>query len=147
MPLKIKGKLYKTAIRPAILYGTECWAATKKHSTKLHTTEMRMLRWSAGVTRLDKIKNEEYFEYFDDIARRDGENLEKIVVTGKVEGKRPRGRSPIRWSDKIRTARDTKAHIALLVAKSRVKWHKIVPNVVSGRVTTLSNEEHVVERV
>ncbi|XP_039755304.1 uncharacterized protein LOC120630225 [Pararge aegeria] len=58
IPLKIKGKLYKTAIRPAILYGTECWAATKKHSTKLHTTEMRMLRWSAGVTRLDKIKNE-----------------------------------------------------------------------------------------
>ncbi|CAH2237355.1 jg12069 [Pararge aegeria aegeria] len=58
MPLKIKGKLYKTAIRPAILYSTECWAATKKHSTKLHTTEMRMLRWSAGVTRLDKIKNE-----------------------------------------------------------------------------------------
>ncbi|CAH2208793.1 jg3537 [Pararge aegeria aegeria] len=56
MPLKFKGKLYKTAISPAILYGLECRAATKKHSTKLHTNEIRILRWSTGVTRHDKIK-------------------------------------------------------------------------------------------
>ncbi|CAH2241588.1 jg3923 [Pararge aegeria aegeria] len=48
-------------------------------------------------------------EYFGHIARRDGDNLEKIVFTGQVERKRPRGRRPIRWSDQIRTALDTKA--------------------------------------
>ncbi|KAM1827078.1 hypothetical protein ACFX13_026354 [Malus domestica] len=26
MPLKLKGKFYRTTIRPAMLYGTECWA-------------------------------------------------------------------------------------------------------------------------
>ncbi|CAH2218535.1 jg525 [Pararge aegeria aegeria] len=71
-------------------------------------------------------------EYFGHIARRDGDNLENIVVTGKVEGKRPRGRSPIRWSDQIRTALDTKVHTALNVAQSRVKWHKIVQKVENG---------------
>ena len=27
--LRLKGKFYKTAIRPAILYGTECWAVKR----------------------------------------------------------------------------------------------------------------------
>ena len=29
MPAKLKRTVYKTAIRPAILYGTETWATTK----------------------------------------------------------------------------------------------------------------------
>ncbi len=44
VPVKTKGKVYKTAVRPAILYGSECWAPNKKTLTKLHTTEMKMLR-------------------------------------------------------------------------------------------------------
>ncbi|CAH2250222.1 jg6913 [Pararge aegeria aegeria] len=91
-------------------------------------------------------KFQKIFEYFGHIARRDGDNLEKIVVTGKVEGKRSRGRSLIRWLDQIHTALDTKVHIALHVAKSRVKWHKIVRKVKVEGVTTLSDEEHDVER-
>lgn len=58
IPLSLKGHLYKTAIRPVIMYGSECWATNKQHMNKLHSTEMRMLRWSAGTTLLDKIRNE-----------------------------------------------------------------------------------------
>ena len=29
MPLKLKGKVYRTVVRPAILYGAETWATTK----------------------------------------------------------------------------------------------------------------------
>jgi hypothetical protein len=31
VPLKLKGKFYRTAIRPAILYGAECWSTKRRH--------------------------------------------------------------------------------------------------------------------
>ncbi|KAM2015416.1 hypothetical protein COP2_047002 [Malus domestica] len=59
MPLKLKGKFYRTAIRPAMLYGTECWAVKHQHIHKIGVVEMRMLRWMCGHTRKDKIRNED----------------------------------------------------------------------------------------
>ncbi|XP_063377554.1 uncharacterized protein LOC134664738 [Cydia fagiglandana] len=58
VPIKTKGKVYKTAVRPAMVYGAECWTIKQAHEQKLHVNEMNMLRWAAGVTRLDKVRNE-----------------------------------------------------------------------------------------
>ncbi|RZC05226.1 Protein RER1B isoform E [Glycine soja] len=58
VPIKLKGKFYRTAVRPAILYGTECWTVKSQHENKVGVTEMRMLRWMCGKTRQDKIRNE-----------------------------------------------------------------------------------------
>ena len=54
MPVALKDNVFKTIIRPAIRYGSECWAVKKKDSA-----EMRMLRWARGKTRLDHIRNED----------------------------------------------------------------------------------------
>ena len=53
--MKLKSMLYKTVVRPAMVYESECWALRKQ---RLHTTETKMLRWSQGNTNIDKIKNE-----------------------------------------------------------------------------------------
>ena len=56
MKVKIKGKVYKTIVRPAMVYVAETWAVKKAHE-KMEVAEMKMLRWMCGVTRLDKIRN------------------------------------------------------------------------------------------
>ncbi|TQD93886.1 hypothetical protein C1H46_020500 [Malus baccata] len=57
-PLKLKGKSYRTTIRPA-MYDTECWAVKHQHVHKMCVAKMRMLRGMCGHTRKDKIGNED----------------------------------------------------------------------------------------
>ena len=57
--MRLKEIFYKTAIRPIILYGTECWAVKKQYESKMNVTEIRMLRWMCGKTRSDKVRNEQ----------------------------------------------------------------------------------------
>jgi len=57
VPLKLKGKFYRTAVRPALLYGTECWAVKSQHQNQVSVAEMRMLRWMSGKTGHDRIRN------------------------------------------------------------------------------------------
>ena len=42
--LRVKGKLYKTVVRPAIMYGAETWTVKKTQEKKLDVAEMRMLK-------------------------------------------------------------------------------------------------------
>ena len=58
MNVNIKGKVYRTVVRPALMYGAETWTLKKAQEKKLEVAEMRMLRWMCGVTKLDKIRNE-----------------------------------------------------------------------------------------
>jgi hypothetical protein len=62
VPFKLKGKFYRTTVRPAILYGTERWAVKNQHKHKASVTEMRMLRWMCGKTRCDRIKKDDIRE-------------------------------------------------------------------------------------
>ena len=53
MPVKLKGKVYNTEVRPALMYGAETWATTRGQ-----VNDMMMVRWVCGMTRRDKIRNE-----------------------------------------------------------------------------------------
>ena len=60
MPVKLKGKFYKTVIRPALLYGAETLATTRGQEGRLEVNEMRMLIWMFGVTGRDKKQNKHF---------------------------------------------------------------------------------------
>ena len=55
---KVKGKMYKSVVRPTMLYGMETVTVTEKKMGKMEVAELKMVRWALGVTIKDKIRNE-----------------------------------------------------------------------------------------
>ncbi|PHT86395.1 hypothetical protein T459_08501 [Capsicum annuum] len=55
---KLKGKFYRVAVSPTMLYGAECWPLKNSHIQKLKVAEIRMLRWMCGLNRGDRVRNE-----------------------------------------------------------------------------------------
>jgi hypothetical protein len=59
VPQKLKGKFYRTKIRPAMLYGAKCWPTKRRHIQQLSVAEMHKLCWIYGHTRLDRVRNDD----------------------------------------------------------------------------------------
>ena len=101
---QLKDKVYKTALKPAIVYGAECWAVRKKEGTRLHTTEMRMSKLD-HVRNVDiwkqacrihvpdgRIPQREEMIWFGHVQRRDKDEATRKILQMTVDGKRNRGR-------------------------------------------------------
>ncbi|KAL6520057.1 hypothetical protein OROHE_017200 [Orobanche hederae] len=139
VPLKLKGKFYRSAIRPAMLYGSECWAMKKSLESKLEAAEMRMLRWSCGRTLLDKIPNGVFREslevapisakvregrlrWFGHVRRRQTSAPVRRVESLVVVGGRRRGR-PRTWEEQLRL--DLKAlNLSEAMTVDRCSWRR-----------------------
>ena len=59
LPARVKGKVYSSVVRPAMVYGLETVAVTKKQVEETEVAEMKMLRFAMGMTITDKIRNEQ----------------------------------------------------------------------------------------
>jgi len=50
MPVAVKGKVYRTMVRPVLIYGSETWTLKRREEERLERTKMRMLRWILSLT-------------------------------------------------------------------------------------------------
>ena len=55
---RVKGKVYSSMLRSTMVYGLDTVAVTKKQVKEMEVAEMKMSRFTMGVTRKDKIRNE-----------------------------------------------------------------------------------------
>ncbi|VDP33216.1 unnamed protein product [Heligmosomoides polygyrus] len=58
IPEYLKSKVYRAVVRPVATYDAECWPVTKEIESRLSVMETKMLSWTAGLTRLDRVRNE-----------------------------------------------------------------------------------------
>ncbi|VDO70679.1 unnamed protein product [Heligmosomoides polygyrus] len=98
----------------------------------------KMLRWTAGVTRMDRIRNDAIRQkfgvapiadkmrearllWYGHVLRGKEDSVRKIGLNFEVIGKRPRGRPKQRWADTLHT--DMKvAGVHLELALDRERW-------------------------
>ncbi|XP_057540595.1 uncharacterized protein LOC130818440 [Amaranthus tricolor] len=119
-PSKLKGKFYQTAIKPALLYGTECWSVKKIFQHKMKVTEMRMLRWTCGHTLMDRIRNQ---EFRDKLGRKIFDALVRRVESIIVDGKRGRGRPKRTWDEQIRVDLQ-ELNLSADLTRDRSNWRR-----------------------
>ncbi|XP_051790978.1 uncharacterized protein LOC127529870 [Erpetoichthys calabaricus] len=116
---RVKGKVYRTVVRPAMLCGLETVALTRKQETELEVAELKMIRFALSVTRMDRIKNEDIrgsaqvgrlgdkvrevrLSWFGHVQRRDAGYIGRKMLRIELPGKRKRGRPKRRFMDVVR---------------------------------------------
>jgi hypothetical protein len=139
VPLKLKGKFYRTAIRPAMLYRAKCWPTKRRHVQQLSVAEMRILRWICGHTRRDRVRNDDIrkrlgvapveeklvqhrLRWFGHMQRMPAEApIHNGVIRWTGNKKRGRGRPNLTWEESVK--RDLKDWcITKELALDRREW-------------------------
>ena len=108
MSMKVRRRVLECYILPVLMYGCEAWTISREIEIRLRATEMWFLRRMRRISYLDKVRNEEVLEragtkrslvkearkrqavFFGHVMRR--KEFEHLVTTGKIDGKRSRGR-------------------------------------------------------
>ena len=124
-----------------MLYGSECWAVTKRDENALAVAEMRMLRCATGITRRDRVRNEETrkrlgvrdiadkvkgrrLQWFGHIERRPDDYVGKMVNKMRAPTKKRQGGQPMTWR---RCINGDMRELGIMkeLAEDREQWKKL----------------------
>jgi len=140
VPNWLKWKIFCSVLRPVALYGSESRSSIKADIQILHVMQMNMLRWSLGLSRLDRIENTEVLRrmgvapiedklaegrlrWFGHVQRRDDESVARTALSLTVDGKKPVGHPKRTWMDNV--AKDMKdAGVTADDALDRAAWRR-----------------------
>ncbi|XP_068245353.1 uncharacterized protein [Palaemon carinicauda] len=117
--VKLKGKVHRTVVTPAMMYGAETWAIKKTEEKTLDVAEMGMLRWicagtgrvkiwnevirgATGASKLSDKIQESRLRWYGHIMRRDEQYIRKREIEMEVQRTRRIGRLKQRWMDCIK---------------------------------------------
>lgn len=115
---RTKMNVYKTIFRPILTYGCESWVLSQQQKSKIQANEMKYLRRVKGVTRQDRIRNDDIREELE--IQSIGEFIEqrqmswwghlqrmkdsipvKRIWETKMHGKRKKGRPKKSWDSTV----------------------------------------------
>uniref|UniRef100_A0A803T5B0 ribonuclease H n=1 Tax=Anolis carolinensis TaxID=28377 RepID=A0A803T5B0_ANOCA len=148
--LATKVRIVKAMVFPIVTYGCESWIIRKAERRKIDAFELwcwrKILRvpWTARRSNQSILQEimpdcslegrilEAKLKYFGHIMRRE-ESLEKIMMLGKMEGKRKRGRPRVRWMDGILEVTSSTLKELGAVTADRKLWRGLVHEVTKSR--------------
>ena len=118
--IKAKKCLYEEVIVPTALYGAEAWGIRSAERRKVNVLEMKCSRSLVGVSRMDRVRNEEVLRragienelasradqrvlrWFGHVERMDAYRVARRVLMAEVSGGRVRGRPRLGWMDGVK---------------------------------------------
>jgi hypothetical protein len=117
--LKLKGRIYATCVRSAMLYASETWPMTAPQEQRFERTEMRMVRWMSGVSLIERKTSVELrdmmgieavssvvrrnrLRWLGHVLRKDEDDWVRKTMDLDVQGTRRIGRPRTSWDDVVK---------------------------------------------
>ena len=139
-------RFVKCYVYSVLLYGVEAWTMKVSTMNRLEAFEMWIYRRMLRISWVDHVTNDEVLRrmgedrklltlikrrktaYLGHISRHQRYELPKLIMEGKIEGRRGPGRRQCSWLKNIRDWTGLDSHTLLRTAQDRTQFAEIVAN-------------------